>query len=212
MGLLASPIFFAATHPGCSSGEVDCHLSDLDDFKATQDANLFAEKIVSCLNLNQPLSRNNDVTESPFQGKTQYNPELWTRNIKKTLNNTGLKTELTDSIGRNISAKHPAFIDCTTCTFKCSEKINEFDRMKLNREYWSLKDKISQRNFILANVDVRGVERTRVDAEKRKKIRSISKFYYFFIKGVHHRVCQKFFISTLRITNGSIEKAVFNST
>ncbi|GFR92438.1 7-cyano-7-deazaguanine tRNA-ribosyltransferase [Elysia marginata] len=89
-------------------------------------------------------------------------------------------------------------------------KINDEERFSINDEYWSLIDYSRKKDFLLANYEVNNVERVRVDSDKRKRTRQSSKTYLFTRRGYKHRVCQKFFLSTLilNISSGPIDKAI----
>ncbi len=142
--------------------------------------------------------------------KRLLKPETWKRNIRKSSSNLG--KEHINSKGKLIPKKDPAPIDCIKCTFKCSENFNEEERKDLNNQYWSLEDYCRKKDFIIANVEIKEIQRTRVDTKTRKKNRSVSKEYYFTKNEVRYRVCQKFFSATLKIGYGSIETALKNKS
>ena len=149
----------------------------------------------------------NQLLEKKSTRKSQRKPETRKRNIRKNLNDQGL--EHVDSSGKvKAKKKVRVSVECSKCRFKCSEKINDEERLSTNDEYWSLMDYSRKKDFLLANIEVNNVERVRVDSDKRKRTRQCSKTYSFTRRGNKHRVCQKFFLSTLNISSGPIDKAI----
>ena len=88
------------------------------------------------------------------------------------------------------------------------KKINDKERLSINDEYWSLMDYSRKKDFLLANIEVNNVERVWVDSDKRKRTGQCSKTYSFTRRRNKHRVCQMFFLSTLNISSGPIDKAI----
>ncbi|GFS17463.1 hypothetical protein ElyMa_001497900 [Elysia marginata] len=89
------------------------------------------------------------VIEKRSTLKRQRKPETWKRNITKTLNNQ--EHEHVDSTGKVKAKKVPKSVDCSKCRFKCSEKINDEERLSINDEYWSLIDYSRKKGFLLAS-------------------------------------------------------------
>ena len=62
--------------------------------------------------------------------------------------------------------------------------------------------------FFLSNVKISQVNRVRADPKQRKRERSWSKHYFLNKEGLEQRVCKAFFLSTLNISDGPVDKAL----
>lgn len=84
---------------------------------------------------------------------------------------------------------------------KCPNKCKLFDKMtRLNlfKQYWELPYQ-SKRDFIASNISVRDIKRRRVgNAESRK---DLSRDYFLPFLNEKLKVCRKFFMSTLDVTD-----------
>jgi hypothetical protein len=128
-------------------------------------------------------------------------PEKWKRNVEKKM---------------RMEKKKPKTVVCVGCHFKCTDNFTESDRQQLFTEYNS-SDYACRKNFILANIEVRTIERPRtrngadgsnaVDGKKSKKKGCSVK--YFLRKDANKvRVCKRFFMSTINIGHYPITAAI----
>lgn len=106
-------------------------------------------------------------------------------------------------------AKFPQNFNCLKCKFKCSEIFSEDLRRDLCESYWQLETFSRKKDFILKNVKLLPVQRQRLRKEGGK-LRTNSKQFYFSKNGTNVRVCMSFFMKTLNISNGPINKAFEN--
>lgn len=133
------------------------------------------------------------------------NPASWKVNVAKKRRAEGSVYAIKNKIR---PAKVPKKVDCSKCSNRCSEKINEENRNKICRKYWNL-DFIGQKNFILANVAVKNTKTLTLD-RKRRTTRAYSTQCSFEIENERVIVCQKFFCTTLCISQSVVQNAVKN--
>ncbi|CAK1598425.1 unnamed protein product [Parnassius mnemosyne] len=132
------------------------------------------------------------------------NPSLWKVNVAKKRRAEGSVYLIKNKIR---PAKRPKAIDCSKCTFECSDKINEEARIFICRRFWSL-DYVGQKNFLLANMEVK-TTKTLLLERKRTTKRAYSTQCFFKIEDKIN-VCQKFFCKTLCISQSVIHNAIKN--
>ncbi|KAF0749901.1 Uncharacterized protein FWK35_00022965 [Aphis craccivora] len=120
-------------------------------------------------------------------------PEKWKRNV---------------ALKKRKLSKKPLAIDCSKCKFKCSISFDENYRVQLCREYWSL-DYAQQKNFILSRVSQYSVKR-HVPITGSRIAKQTSKNYKFLNNNTPIRVCKPFFLKTLSISHGPVDKAFEN--
>ncbi|CRL04363.1 CLUMA_CG017456, isoform A [Clunio marinus] len=101
--------------------------------------------------------------------------------------------------------KTPKPIDCSSCKFLCSLNFSEDLRFEICKSFWNLNDYRRKKDFILMNVKCSLPKRRRPSKEpsEKSKIRTNSKSFFLLNK----RVCQSFFLKTLAISNGPLNKA-----
>ena len=128
----------------------------------------------------------------------------WKKNLRKKACITGQAH--TDTTGRQKAVKKPQPANCGNCRFKCSDTFSAEERLTLCDEYWSLGDYTRQKDFLLANIKMYGIQRERPRGERvRKKSKTLT--YSFMKNGALKRVCKKFFVNTLNIGHGQIDSA-----
>lgn len=155
----------------------------------------------------------NEENEEPVtvasKKRTRWNKadkSTWKRNILKKRRNLG--RAFTNKKGLQ-PAKLPQYVDCTQCRFKCSQKFSEEERVELCFSYWKLEVFSRKKDFILQNVKACIPQRQR-QRKENAKARTNAKEFHFFKNGIATRVCQKFFLKTLCISNGPLNKAFEN--
>ena len=132
----------------------------------------------------------------PSRGRKRIrNVELWARNVKKRLRNSG--EQYISSRGKQIKGRSIKPCCPLTCPLKCSTKFDERDRKEIFEDYWALGDKREQQHFIVRHVEERTVTRKRVGSEKRN-----TTCHYFLNKkesNSREQVCRTFFLNTMDI-------------
>lgn len=86
------------------------------------------------------------------------------------------------------------------CESGCPNQCNEFsenDRKSIFESYWSLNHQ-RQRDFLLNYIDVHEIKRRRVKTESRK---SLTRYYYLPKREDKLKVCRRFFMNTLDVTD-----------
>lgn len=83
------------------------------------------------------------------------------------------------------------------CQQKCWYKFSENDRKNIFNEFWQLKKKSSQFEYLIRCVRQEPIKRKRTKDVSR---RSMSFKYFLFYMGETKQVCQQFLLSTLDIT------------
>lgn len=86
------------------------------------------------------------------------------------------------------------------CETRCPNECNEFtedDRKSIFESYWSLNHQ-RQRDFLLNYIDVHEIKRRRVKSESR---RSLTRQYYLPKQQEKFKVCRRFFLNTLDVTD-----------
>lgn len=104
------------------------------------------------------------------------------------------------------SSKVPKSVNCELCIFKCQDSFTADERFEICKYFWNNLDKRNQRKYILLNTKKIISKRSKLNSYHRK-YRATNKIYSLEKNGVQIRVCQKFFQSTLSISNGPIRSA-----
>lgn len=110
--------------------------------------------------------------------------------------------------GDTVAAKAPKPVDCTKCKLKCYQNITEEQRIALCQDYYVLGDYWKQRNYICTSVDT-------FEPDSRlsnKGVRAYSAKYYLMVDGQRINVCQKFFLSTLNVSQKLVRLALEKKT
>lgn len=134
--------------------------------------------------------------------KRTRNPDTWKRNVAKQKRLKGVEYESASHNCKSVIKDRSIKPQCSeTCRMKCSLKLNEQQRQKLNTSFWSNFSSWGQRNQYLSTcIMVRPVARERCRSEGRKKSRMTSRSFYFHNEGERIQVCQRMFLNTLSIT------------
>lgn len=130
-------------------------------------------------------------------------PENWKKSITKKRRSAGKAY-----FGRNVkkSPKIPRVINCQNCKFKCSANFSEPERKLICSNYWQM-DYMRQKDFILSCVESAEPKcrRIRTGTGVRK---TLSRKYFFKKIDVKVQVCKIFFLKTLHISHGPVDKAL----
>lgn len=92
---------------------------------------------------------------------------------------------------------------CSTCYFNCSKKIGDDTRSTLCSSFWELKDIKKQREYLVSRIKRSEPRISKVASSRRK----FSNTYTFICQGQTHKVCKKFFLATLDISEKMIRTA-----
>lgn len=103
-----------------------------------------------------------------------------------------------------VEARAPTLACHNNCLYKCSNLINAEGRQILCRDFWELSNIQRQRDYIVARVNAHASVRTRVEQSRRK----FSHEYFFIYLSRKYRVCKKFFLSTLNISEKMMRTAL----
>lgn len=106
-----------------------------------------------------------------------------------------------------LKAKKPKSVNSENCKYKCDEKFTDDERQLLCKMYWSLSFN-RQKDFILSCVDKNKATQHTNRIPKTAKPRTLGNVYYFEKNMKKQRICQKFFMTTLCISNGPIITAI----
>ncbi|RUS76450.1 hypothetical protein EGW08_015791 [Elysia chlorotica] len=132
--------------------------------------------------------------------KRSRNEESWLCNIRKRLR---LKGEAYTSVrGKPVEAKLVKEVDCSKCLFTCTSKIDESQRIVLNKMYWELDTYEKKINYLSEYVE------TYSPKKQTTGRKAFSRRYFFAVNGVKVRVCKDFFLSTLHISESTIATAL----
>lgn len=93
------------------------------------------------------------------------------------------------------------------CRLKCTRKFTDENRSQIFTTFWNLEDLQKQRCFVLNSMRPIMPKYKKVRPEGGRE-RSCNKAYYFTINSVLTQVCQRFFTSTLGISDRFIRTVV----
>lgn len=145
-----------------------------------------------------------DTTQQNRTGKVGATT-ITKRMISKRLRNKGL--QYVNRKGIHIAAKKMKN-GCVECKFKCKRNINNDERAEIFKNFWNIGNVNIQNQFIASLIEVREPELRRAYKGKRKECN----VYYFKKNNSKIRVCAKYFIETLSISNTRIQIALKKRT
>jgi len=106
-----------------------------------------------------------------------------------------------------IKGKKPKSVNCENCKYECEKKFTDDEKQQLCKICWRLSFN-RQKDFILSCVDAIKATQHTNRIPKTARPRTLSNIYYFEKNMEKLRVCQKFFMTTLCISNGPIITAI----
>lgn len=129
--------------------------------------------------------------------------ENWKKNLNKKRRSLG-----SAYISRKVqkSPKTPRVVNCQNCQFECSVKFSEDDRNLICSNYWQM-SYMRQKDFILSCVETALPKCRRIRTGTGPK-KLLSRKYFFKKKDVKLQVCKIFFLKTLHISHGPVDKAL----
>ncbi|KAJ8704336.1 hypothetical protein PYW08_013060 [Mythimna loreyi] len=131
--------------------------------------------------------------------KGQANPKEWKKNERKIKRQKGepyISSKGVLKPGKAVGEK----VCAESCKEKCTEKISEQDRLRIFSCYWDIENVEQKRQYIVSLIK-RETPATRKTANPESRRKLTNK--YFLKKPSESeliRVCQKFFLSTLNIS------------
>lgn len=102
------------------------------------------------------------------------------------------------------SIKPPCHEKCARCL---SPKLTIQERLKMNREFWNLKDHRKQWEFIYNSLII-SAPRRKFAVEGAKGEKHVSRVYTFLIEGKSRKVCKTMFKNTLCVCDSWIDSAI----
>lgn len=130
-------------------------------------------------------------------------PGKWKKNVEKLKKKSGEPYVTKKGFVRS---KVPKPISCATCRWQCSSKFDEDLRKKICSEFWKL-DYCRQKEFIIKYVVNEPTKTRRIRSGSGTK-KNYSRVYFFQKEDEKVRVCKSFFLMTLAISHGPVEKAL----
>lgn len=128
--------------------------------------------------------------------------EEWARNKKKYKVNTGktYKTKANKVIPARILKENCA----QKCRYKCPDKLNNEERLKLLEHYWKIGDIVKQREYVARHISEVNPKYRQTTTNKNGNTRSLNMAYHLTKSdNTRIRVCKTFFKNTLCITDHS---------
>lgn len=142
-----------------------------------------------------------DHFRSPSKpSKTFATPALWKRNLGKKLREMGMS--YISSTGRERPARTIRDACPNTCRLECSLNFTKDDRKQLHANYWQMTNDKKHR-FIGQFVERFAKKRFTVTDNNSR--RTYSLFYYLPLRDKRLKVCKKFFVNTLSITQFNVQ-------
>ncbi|CAG9773219.1 unnamed protein product [Ceutorhynchus assimilis] len=179
---------------------------------STDGSEFIPEEEMNAINSDTSLESETNTEESDKNEETVID-ECRTYNIRKRKK---VNKRQTQKVKRNRGEKYVTSkglekkerqVKPHTCLIgKCPNKCRDFDeetRASLFKTFWALPYQ-GQRDFIASNITVREVKRRRVgNAESRK---DFTRGYYLLLLNERVKVCRKFFMNTLDVTDKRADK------
>lgn len=140
--------------------------------------------------------------ETQPRRRKRRSSELWKQNIRKQKRNSG--QPYINCKNKEIQARGPTPACNNNCRYKCSNLIDPETRQIICLDFWKLGNIQQQRNYIMARVNVHESVRTRVEQSRRL----FTQEYYLIYLNQKYRVCKKFFLCTLNISEKMLRTTV----
>mgnify|MGYP007063906257 CR=1 FL=1 len=140
--------------------------------------------------------------------KRKAKPQNWKRNVTKVLRNTG-QAYFTSKGGKHVPPKKLQQPCSDKCKLKCSTKFTQLEREEIFKNYWSQGNIDLQRNFISRCMSTIN-PKYRYPTENRPH-RNLNHAFYLENNEKNIRICKKFLVATLGITNRSIRTVISKS-
>lgn len=148
-------------------------------------------------------SSSGDVEEIKCRWKKSH-PQKWKKNNQKKRRSQG-KSYLSNKTQKSLKA--PKAINCFNCRLKCSINFSEEQRNLICSNYWEM-DYMRQKDFILNCVEATPPKCRRIRTGTGTSKQSSRKYYFNKNDIMKQQVCKMFFLKTLHISHGPIDKAL----
>ncbi|KAJ8043559.1 hypothetical protein HOLleu_10703 [Holothuria leucospilota] len=135
--------------------------------------------------------------------KRKRSVESWKKNRRREDRVRG--RQYTSTTGQQVEAKKPQPACAASCRRKCTTIFTEEDRKQLCKSYYDLANYARQKDYICCNI-VEQMPKQRVGRNPNK--RNVSRSYSFPKGDRYEQVCQRFFMSTLDISESVIRHAL----
>lgn len=158
------------------------------------------------------LEVNDEVEEKNRGRKRKRTPQAWKKNIRKR-KRAGGKEYLSskNKIVKKRELKEACSLE--SCKLKCRQKISDEERQGIYQQFWNYDNTNDQkRQFICSSIEEKPIQRLRSRTGESVPKRKHSLLYFFSINGERTRVCQKYFLSTLSISQSSVRIALQKRT
>lgn len=111
--------------------------------------------------------------------------------------------------GKIVQKKRVQLCDCSKCKYKCSEKVSFAQRCLARDNYYELDSYERKMDYICSSVQEHKtktyLDNTGKEVAKKKNVMRI---YSLFIESERVRVCKKFFLKTLSISESTVNQAL----
>ncbi|KAK7089570.1 hypothetical protein V1264_024516 [Littorina saxatilis] len=142
--------------------------------------------------------------------KREAEPEKWKKNVRKVLHLEG--KEYISQNGSTVPAKTMGPVDCSKCRYRCTQKMSSDQRLELFQTFYALGTYERQKDFVCTNVkQKKTVTILGEDNQPSQKKRQVCRVFTFTVEGTVHRVCKKFFLSTLAKGETYVDHALENT-
>ena len=142
------------------------------------------------------IVRGENTNSNPQSRKRMRRPETWKRNIKKNKVNSGLP--YVSEGNKEIPGKFLKPSCGQICRLKCASRFTETERQVIHTGFWKLADNSLQRQYVSGNIEIAKTKYRRV---VEGSSRGENLWYHLTSNGKRMKVCKKFFMNTLDISD-----------
>ncbi|KAK0172827.1 hypothetical protein PV328_006098 [Microctonus aethiopoides] len=161
-------------------------------------------------NLQNSENVNNKITTFKVKKRAKHQDQ-WKCNIRKKARASG--QEYLSSKNTIMRAKHLKETCKHTCKYLCSRRFNEEERQNILQAFWDEDvDYNRKRQFVVSCIDQEPVQRQRSRNGARAGRREVTYIYSLILNGSRTRVCKKFFLNTLDISQKFVDLALQKTT
>lgn len=178
------------------TGSNDSNRDNIEDFDGDNvDTNFVAGQRINKQEKEQRKSR-----------KRTRQPCTWKLNVAKQKRLMGEEYE---GHKKKIKRKKEIGPICNNCKLNCATNILDEVRKNIHESFWKTKtDWKQRRQFLAQSVDVVPIQRRRPRSGSQNNRRQHNYIYNLLDNGIKKKVCKKFFLTTLSISEKMIRNAV----
>jgi hypothetical protein len=182
--------------------EEEMEQETMDDYN--EDSQVFLEEFDD----SETTQTTTTVAEtSRTKSNRQANPETWIRNRRKLAKNTG--QSYFASNGKLVDAKEMKCSCSQTCRMQCTKKIDEENRLRNFKYFYSLGDIAKQRKFLFDRMKTYEPKRTKIP-KNPQKFRAVQRCYFLDLTHENGamemlQVCKFMFLNTFAISSQMID-------